>query len=46
METPNGPLNFVPAKQGEILKLAGGVTCRIVEDGSRTGTLLSLSPPW
>lgn len=31
------PVNFVPAKAGEIIKL-GQITCRVIEDGSRTGT--------
>ena len=35
MTTPNRPINFVSAKSGEILKL-GHITCRIMEDGSRT----------
>lgn len=35
MAMPRRPINFVPAKSGEILKL-GHVTCRIMEDGSRT----------
>lgn len=35
METPNVPLNFVPAKEGEVLSL-GKITIRIMEDGSRT----------
>ncbi|OCK84256.1 hypothetical protein K432DRAFT_414121 [Lepidopterella palustris CBS 459.81] len=35
MGMPNVPINFVPAKAGEILKL-GHITCRIMEDGSRT----------
>lgn len=38
MKMPRRPINFVPAKEGEILKL-GHITCRIMEDGSRTGTL-------
>lgn len=37
METPNVPLNFVPAKAGEVLHL-GTIIIRIMEDGSRTGT--------
>ncbi|KAF2622467.1 RmlC-like cupin [Macroventuria anomochaeta] len=37
MKMPRRPINFVPAKEGEILKL-GHITCRIMEDGSRTGT--------
>lgn len=36
MKMPRRPINFVPAKEGEILKL-GHITCRIMEDGSRTG---------
>jgi len=35
METPRVPINFVPAKAGEVLKL-GTITIRIMEDGSRT----------
>jgi hypothetical protein len=35
MAMPTRPINFVPAKSGEILKL-GHTTCRIMEDGSRT----------
>ncbi|KAH6644491.1 RmlC-like cupin domain-containing protein [Boeremia exigua] len=35
MEMPRRPINYVPAKEGEILKL-GHVICRIMEDGSRT----------
>jgi hypothetical protein len=44
METPSVPLNFVPAKEGEVLHL-GTIIIRIMEDGSRTGTrpLFSLS---
>jgi hypothetical protein len=41
METPNVPLNFVPAKQGEVLHL-GTIIIRIMEDGSRTG---NVNPP-
>jgi len=36
LEMPKVPVNFVPAKGGEILKL-GHITMRIMEDGSRTG---------
>ncbi len=36
MAMPRRPINFVSAKSGEILKL-GSITCRIMEDGSRTG---------
>ncbi|KAI8932837.1 hypothetical protein NX059_010320 [Plenodomus lindquistii] len=35
MKMPRRPINYVPAKSGEILKL-GHITCRIMEDGSRT----------
>jgi hypothetical protein len=38
METPNVPINFVPAKQGEVLHL-GTIIIRIMEDGSRTGNV-------
>lgn len=41
MEMPRRSINFVPAKSGEILKL-GHIICRIMEDGSRTGTLQAL----
>ena len=36
MQTPNVPVNHVPAKTGEIFSL-GTVKIRIMEDGSRTG---------
>lgn len=36
IKIPNRPLNFVPAKAGEVIHL-GQITCRILEDGSRTG---------
>lgn len=36
METPQVPINFVPAKAGEVLDL-GVIKIRIMEDGSRTG---------
>ncbi len=39
MDTPNVPLNFVPAKAGDVLSL-GKITIRIMEDGSRTGTTI------
>jgi hypothetical protein len=39
METPSVPLNFVPAKEGEVLHL-GTIIIRIMEDGSRTGKAL------
>ena len=35
MKMPRVPINHVPAQTGEILKL-GHITCRIMEDGSRT----------
>ncbi|KIV80602.1 hypothetical protein PV11_08093 [Exophiala sideris] len=35
MDTPNVPINFVPAKGGETFKV-GTITIRIMEDGSRT----------
>ena len=38
IKIPDRPLNFVPAKAGETIHL-GQITCRILEDGSRTGTL-------
>lgn len=34
------PVNFVPAKAGDVIKL-GLITCRVLEDGSRTGELPS-----
>jgi hypothetical protein len=37
METPNEFIAFVPAKEGDVLGLAGGAICRILEDGSKTG---------
>lgn len=33
---PDEKINFVPIKAGETFKL-GPMTCRIMEDGSRTG---------
>ena len=33
---PTEKINFVPIKAGETFKL-GPMTCRIMEDGSRTG---------
>lgn len=36
METPTVPINFIPAKAGEILTL-GTIKLRIIEDGSLTG---------
>lgn len=43
--TDNIPVNLVPAKNGEIIKL-GLITCRVLEDGSRTGRLgrITLTP--
>lgn len=37
MDTPSVPANFVPATSGEVIDLGRGVTCRIMEDGTRTG---------
>lgn len=36
MEVPNRPVNFVPAKAGDVLAL-GPMTLRVMEDGSNTG---------
>lgn len=33
---PDEAVNFVPIKEGETFKL-GPMTCRVMEDGSRTG---------
>lgn len=44
LEMPKVPVNFVPAKSGEILKL-GHITMRIMEDGSQTGKLASHAQP-
>ena len=41
MDTPNELIAFVPAREGEVLGLAGGAICRIMEDGSKTGDLLT-----
>jgi hypothetical protein len=41
IKIPDRPLNFVPAKAGETIHL-GQITCRILEDGSRTGTLSTI----
>jgi hypothetical protein len=38
---PTVPINFVHAKAGEIIKL-GSVLLRVMEDGTRTGTIHSL----
>ncbi|KAL5116104.1 hypothetical protein ACEQ8H_006000 [Pleosporales sp. CAS-2024a] len=40
MEMPRRPINFVPATSGEVLQL-GPITCRIMEDGSRTDNRLA-----
>jgi hypothetical protein len=37
MDTPNVPINFVPAKTGETFTAGNGISMRILEDGSRTG---------
>lgn len=37
------PVNFVPAKAGETFKL-GLITCRVLEDGSRTSKIPPMSP--
>jgi len=42
LETPQEHINFVPAKEGEIIKL-GPLTLRVMEDGSHTGTNLTSS---
>lgn len=39
MDKPDKVISFVPAKEGEILRLRGGVECRVQEDGSNTGTV-------
>jgi hypothetical protein len=39
------PVNHVPAKTGEIIKL-GAITCRVMEDGSRTGAYLLCPKPF
>ena len=44
LEMPKVPVNFVPAKSGEMLKL-GHITMRIMEDGSRTGNSASHARP-
>jgi mannose-6-phosphate isomerase-like protein (cupin superfamily) len=41
MEMPRRSINFVPSTAGEILKL-GHITCRIMEDGSRTGAFSTI----
>lgn len=38
MQVPDRPVNFVPAKAGEIIVL-GSMKLRIMEDGSNTGKL-------
>lgn len=42
LETPQEHINFVPATEGEIIKL-GPLTLRVMEDGSHTGTNLTSS---
>jgi len=42
LETPQEHINFVPAKEGEIIKL-GPLTLRVMEDGARTDTNLKSS---
>ena len=37
VKTPNVPITFVQAKEGEVIAL-GSVKLRVMEDGSRTGT--------
>lgn len=39
VSVPNVDINFVPVKGGETFKL-GPLTCRVMEDGSHTGTPL------
>ncbi|CAI6336332.1 unnamed protein product [Periconia digitata] len=39
MDMPRRPINFVAAKAGEVLKL-GHITCRVLEDGSKTDNRL------
>jgi hypothetical protein len=39
MQVPDRPVNFVPAKAGEIIVL-GSVKLRVMEDGSNTGKLV------
>lgn len=38
-QQPDVPIEFVPVKAGETLKL-GTITIRIMEDGSNTGAVL------
>ena len=38
LPVPDVPLNFVPAKEGEVLEI-GAMKLRIMEDGSNTGKL-------
>jgi hypothetical protein len=38
---PDEKINFVQIKEGETFKL-GPMTCRIMEDGSRTGLITNL----
>jgi len=41
-QMPNVPVNFVPAQAGEIIKL-GPITCRVLEDGSRTDNRIGVA---
>ena len=40
---PDVPINFVPIREGETFKL-GPMTCRVLEDGSRTGKITFAFP--
>ena len=37
MATPEQPISFIPAKGGDIIHI-GPIICRVLEDGSNTGT--------
>ncbi|WPH03426.1 Hypothetical protein R9X50_00630600 [Acrodontium crateriforme] len=39
---PEVPINFVPAQAGEVIKL-GPLTCRIMEDGSKTDNRIGVA---
>ena len=39
LPVPNVPLDFVPAKAGEVINL-GGAKLRVMEDGSNTGKFM------
>jgi len=43
VQVPSVPVNFVPVKGGDIIKL-GQITCRVLEDGSRTGKSRRATP--